>query len=109
VVSGDPTRPGPFTAQLSLPDGYRLPPHTHRSEEHVEVLQGTFLVGIGDKFDLTRTLALAAGDTATAPAGMSHFAAARGPTIVAVTATGPYVLIYVHASDNPLRSFPYAN
>lgn len=71
--------------------------------------QGTFLVGVGDKLDLTKTMALAVVGTATAPAGTSHFAAARGPTVVAVTAAGPYVMIYVHPEDSPLRSFPYRN
>jgi quercetin dioxygenase-like cupin family protein len=59
-----------------MPDGYRIPPHFHPADEHVEVKQGTFLVGMGDKLDLEKTRPLAVGDTGTAPAGMHHFSAA---------------------------------
>ena len=51
VVSGDPTRPGAFTLLVSMPNGYRIPPHSHPSYEHVEVKEGTLLVGMGDRLD----------------------------------------------------------
>ena len=69
VVSGDPTGPGEFTLLVSMPNGYRIPPHSHPSYEHVEVKEGTLLVGTGDQLDPKMTQALAAGDSATAPAG----------------------------------------
>ena len=28
VVSGDPSKPGPFVVELSMPDGYKIKPHT---------------------------------------------------------------------------------
>jgi hypothetical protein len=64
VVSGDPTGPGQSTIELSMPDGYRMPPHLHPTEERVEVKQGTLLIGKGDRLDARKTLALAVGDTA---------------------------------------------
>src|SRR4051794_36583253 len=62
VLSGDPTTPGEFTLLVSMPNGYRIPPHFHPSYEHVEVREGTLLVGIGDRLDLKRTQALTTGD-----------------------------------------------
>jgi hypothetical protein len=29
LVSGDPTGPGQSTIELSMPDGYKMPPHSH--------------------------------------------------------------------------------
>ena len=55
VVSGDPTGPGEFTLLVSMPNGYRLPPHFHPSYQHVEVREGTLLVGSGDMLDPKRT------------------------------------------------------
>jgi quercetin dioxygenase-like cupin family protein len=109
VISGDPFKPESLTTQLSFPDGYRMPPHFHPFDEHVEVLQGTFLVGVGDKFDLQKMQPLAAGDTATAPAGVHHYAAAKGPTIISVSVMGPYVIDYVNHNDQPWSqsTFPY--
>ena len=73
VVSGDPAGPGQSTIQLSMPDGYRMPPHFHPTDERVEVKQGTLLVGMGDRLDLGKTMALATGDTIVAPAGLHHY------------------------------------
>jgi quercetin dioxygenase-like cupin family protein len=108
VVSGDPTAPGEFTLLVSMPNGYRLPPHSHPGYERVEVREGTLLVGVGDVLDPKRTRALAAGDSATAPAGMHHFSIARGRTVVSATFIGPYTITYLRAEDAPRpRSFPF--
>ena len=108
VVSGDPTAPGEFTLLVSMPNGYRIPPHFHPSNERVEVREGTLLVGVGDVLDPERTRALAAGDTATAPAGIHHFSIARGRTVVSATFMGPYTITYLRAEDAPRpRSFPF--
>jgi quercetin dioxygenase-like cupin family protein len=108
VVRGDPTAPGEFTLLVSMPDGYRLPPHFHPGYEHVEVREGTLLVGVGDVLDPKRTQALAPGDSATAPAGIHHFSIARGRTVVAATFTGPYTITYLRAEDAPRpRNFPF--
>jgi quercetin dioxygenase-like cupin family protein len=108
VVSGDPTRPGKSTLQVSMPNGYRFPPHSHPSNEHVEVKEGTLLVGVGDLLDPKLTQALAVGDSATAPAGIHHYSIAKGRTVVSVTFMGPYTITYLRAEDAPRpRNFPF--
>ncbi len=108
VVRGDPTAPGEFTLLVSMPDGYRLPPHFHPSYEHVEVREGTLLVGVGEVLDPKQTRALAAGDSGTAPAGTNHFSIARGRTVVSATFVGPYTITYLRAEDAPRpRNFPF--
>ena len=108
IVGGDPTGPGVSTLELSMPNGYRIPPHFHPGYEHVEVKEGTLLVGMGDQLDPKRTQPLAAGDSATAPAGMHHFSIAKGRTVLSVTFMGPYTITYVRAEDAPRPpSFPF--
>ena len=108
VVSGDPTAPGECTIEISMPSGYRIPPHYHPSYEHVEIKEGTLLAGMGDKIDPKQTRALAVGDSATAPAGMHHWSIAEGRTVLAVTFNGPYTITYVRAEDAPRpRRFPF--
>lgn len=100
VISGDPSRPGETTAELSLPDGYRVPRHLHPMGEWLEVREGTLLVGTGDT--------LRAGDRIFAPAGTPHYWVARGRTVIALTFEGPYTITYVNAHEAPGRaSFPY--
>jgi quercetin dioxygenase-like cupin family protein len=108
VVSGDPRGPGESTLLVSMPNKYRIPPHFHPSYEHVEVREGTLLVGMGDELDPKQTRALAAGDSATAPAGMHHFWIASGQTVVSLTFIGPFTITYLRAEDAPRpRVFPF--
>jgi len=106
VVSGDPGKAGRFTIELSMPGGYRIPPHFHPTDEHVQIKQGTFLVGMGDKLDLKQTTPMAVGDTGTIRAKEHHFGSARGATIVEVTAMGPFAMTYVNAQDDPQNAKP---
>lgn len=104
VLQGDPSQSALFTVRLDFPDGYRLPAHFHPTDEHVTVISGTFLVGMGDSIDLSKTMALPAGGFITAGANMHHFAVARGRTIVQVHAMGPFALTYVNAKGVPQTS-----
>lgn len=108
VVSGHPAGPGQSTIELAMPDGYRMPPHSHPTDERVEVKQGTLLIGMGDRVDARKTLALAVGDTAVAPAGVHHYSIAKGATVVSVRFIGPYTITYVHAYEAPRQgTFPF--
>jgi quercetin dioxygenase-like cupin family protein len=104
VLQGDPSQTALFTVRLDLPDGYRIPAHFHPTDEYVTVISGTFLVGMGDSIDLSKTKTLPAGGFITAGANMHHFAIARGHTIVQVHAMGPFALTYVNPKDAPRTS-----
>jgi quercetin dioxygenase-like cupin family protein len=104
VVQGDPSVAGAlFTVRLRFPNGYILPPHRHPTDEHVTVLRGTFLVGLGENFSARDLVAIREDGFITAPAGMAHFASARGMTEVQVHAIGPFQLTYVHPEDDPTK------
>jgi hypothetical protein len=103
VLSGDPMAAGPFTVQLSMPDGYRIMPHTHPTDERVTVKKGTLLVGMGDAFDVAKTNPMATGANGNVPANMSHFVQAKGATVVEVSTTGPFAMTYVNPSDDPSK------
>src|SRR5437773_12512428 len=62
VVSGDPSKAAPFVVELAMPSGYQIAPHFHPTDEVVEVNKGTLLVGMGDKFDLSKAKAMKAGE-----------------------------------------------
>src|SRR5262245_8715698 len=51
VLDGDPSKAGmPFAILAKFPNGYKISPHWHPTDEHVVVLKGTFMMGLGDKF-----------------------------------------------------------
>lgn len=101
IIQGDPASPGVFTLRLRFPDGYRLPPHIHPTDEHVTVISGTFRVGMGPRFTLRDAVTLQAGGFITAPAGHAHFAAAEGVTVVQVHAVGPFAITFVDPVVTP--------
>jgi hypothetical protein len=103
VLSGDPAAAGPFTVQLSMPDGYRIMPHTHPTDERVTVKKGTLLVGMGDTFDVTKANPMATSASGNVPANMSHYVQAKGATVVEVSTTGPFAMTYVNPTDDPSR------
>jgi len=104
VVSGDPTKAGPFVIELSMPSGYRIPPHTHPTDETVKVVKGTFLVGMGNTYDEANAKPMPTGASGSIKAGMAHFGTAQGATVVSVTSTGPFAMTYVNPSDDPTRA-----
>jgi quercetin dioxygenase-like cupin family protein len=101
VLAGDPSGTGEFTVRLKMPNGYRIPPHTHPTDENVTVIEGTFLVGLGTTFQTAGMLRLPGGGFITAPARHAHYAEARGATIVQVNGMGPFQLTYVNPADAP--------
>jgi len=104
VLSGDPGKPGPFTVRLKVPDGYRIMPHWHPTAENVTVMSGEFHVGMGDKFDETSMTTLPAESLASVPAHHNHYAMAKGETVVQISSTGPFKLVYVNPADDPSKT-----
>ena len=71
VVSGDPSKTGSlYVLRAKLPDGYKVPPHWHPSDENVTVLQGTMQIGLGEKFDPSKLETVAAGSFMRMPKEM---------------------------------------
>jgi quercetin dioxygenase-like cupin family protein len=102
VLQGDPSKSEPFTVRLRLPNGYKIPPHTHPTAENVTVLTGTFLAGSGTQFDESQLEEIGRDGFLSIPAEHAHYAMARGLTVVQVHAIGPFALTYVNAADNPV-------
>lgn len=103
VLQGDPSKAEPITVRLDFPNGYTIAPHFHPTDEAVTVVQGTFLIGMGDKVEKSKTMALPVGGFAVAGAGQHHYAIAKGRTIVQVNLVGPFALTYVNPADDPSK------
>src|SRR5262245_3467389 len=101
VLEGDPNKSGPFVFRVKVPDGYKIPPHTHPKPERVTVISGSFHLGMGDKFDPKHATVLPAGTYGTWPAGMRHLVWVEGETIVQFHGDGPWMIEYVNPADDP--------
>jgi quercetin dioxygenase-like cupin family protein len=101
VLEGDPTNEGPFVFRVKVPDGYRIPVHTHPKTERVTVISGTFHIGMGDTFDKDAAKPMQAGTYGYWEAGMRHFVWIEGETIVQFHGEGPWKIEYVNPADDP--------
>jgi quercetin dioxygenase-like cupin family protein len=102
VLDGNPMgTSGNYTVRLKVPDGYVIPPHWHPADELVTVVEGSFAVGMGEKFSEDALKTLGVGGFAKMPQGMRHFAKANGATVVQVSGPAPFAITYVNPSDDP--------
>jgi len=106
VLQGDPGKTGVFTVRLEMPPGYTIRPHFHPTDEHVTVIRGTLVLGMGDSVRTRGAHALTAGGFITAKALEHHFAVARGRTVVQVHGEGPFAITYVNPKDDPRNAPP---
>lgn len=101
VLEGDRSKPGLFAMRLWMPDGYKIPPHTHPAVEHVTVVMGTFHVGMGARFDKSTGHKLPTGSFAFLAPKMQHFAWSEGDTVIQLHGTGPWQINYINPADDP--------
>jgi quercetin dioxygenase-like cupin family protein len=103
VLSGDPSKDGPFVIRLKMPNGYKFPAHNHPTDEYVTVISGNFHVGMGDKLDEKKAIELTAGGYVEAPAKMNHYGWVSSPSVVQIQAQGPFGITYVNPADDPSK------
>jgi len=101
VLAGDPSKSGVYVLRLRLPNGYKIPPHYHPTDEHVTVLAGTSWVGMGDTAKTQGMTRLTGGGFITVLANAHHYARAQGVTVLQVSGEGPFEITYVNSADDP--------
>jgi hypothetical protein len=101
VVSGDPTKAGPFTIRIDMPPDYAVRPHTHPTSEKISVLEGTLHLGHGGKWDQKAMKEVAIGNPVTIAAKQPHYVHAASRVVLEVQSTGPFVITYVNPKDDP--------
>jgi hypothetical protein len=100
VLQGDPMTAGrSYTLRLSCTDGTKIAPHWHPTTENVTVIKGTFLLGMGAKWDDATMKEIPVGGFASAPAQMRHYAQCKGDGVVQVNGIAPFVVNFVGPDD----------
>ncbi len=102
-LRGDPSKSGPYTTRMKVPDGYKTLPHWHSTDEYMTILQGVLVMGLGEKFDPAAVTELGAGSFIRMPKGARQFVWAKGQTIIQVHGMGPLDIHYVNAADDPRK------
>src|SRR6185369_17593083 len=88
---GDSSKGGAWVDRVKIPGGKRVLAHTHPQDELVTVIEGTWYLGTGERFDSAKLKGYPAGSFIVIPAGVPHFVAAEhGPVIVQVSGNGKF-------------------
>lgn len=103
VLDGNPDRSGRFTLRAKMPDGYVVPPHSHPTDEHLTIISGTLMVGLGGKIDEAAMRTMNTGAYGKMPARTNHYVRAEGETILQLSAMGPFEVNYVNPADDPRK------
>ncbi len=104
VLEGDPMADsGDYTIRIKTPDGYQIAPHWHPKRENVTVVQGTLMLGMGDKFDESTMKEFPAGSFGYLDPSMHHYVKMKGETIVQIHGMAPVKFNYVNPADDPSK------
>jgi len=93
---GDSSKGGGWIDHVKIPAGARVLAHTHPQDELVTVIEGTWYLGEGERFDPAKLKAYPAGSFIVIPASVPHFVAAKdGAVIVQPSGTGKFGTDYL--------------
>ena len=93
VLHGNPAAKGDYVLRLRFPAEYKFPVHWHPGGEHLTVLWGTFMLGMGNTEDWTTVRTYSPGDFLYVPPRHSHFGGAgRSVTVIQLNGEGPFQL-----------------
>jgi hypothetical protein len=101
VIAGDPEATGsPYVIRFRTTKEIDVPAHWHPEDENITVLEGSFALGLGERFDAAALSDLAAGSYACMPKGLRHFASYGTGTVVQVSGIGPFQTFYIDPREN---------
>ena len=88
---GDSNQGGAWIDRVKIPGGATVLAHTHPQDEFVTVIDGTWYLGTGEKFDAAKLKGYPAGSFIIIPAGIPHFVATKaGPVVIQLSGTGKF-------------------
>lgn len=95
-IYGNSGEDGFWVDRVKIPGGIMVLAHTHPHYELVTVIEGTWYLGEGERFDSAKLKGYPAGSFIVIPAGLPHFVAAKdGPVIIQLSATSKFRTDYV--------------
>lgn len=104
LLNGDPSKPGPFVLRVKFPPNTVVFAHRHATPENLTVLSGEFYHEVGEQVDKSHGDRVGPGGFVYLPSMTPHSLwTTDAPTIVQVTGTGPFGLLYVNPAEDPSK------
>jgi quercetin dioxygenase-like cupin family protein len=90
VLMGDPNKPGLYAVMVKWLPGNFSRPHFHPNDRFITVLKGTWWVGTGTKFDISKTVPMPAGSFVTHFGKQIHWDGAKDEeAVLLIMGEGP--------------------
>ena len=98
AIHGDPNaETGVYVIRLMFPDGYKFPPHWHPNAENLTVLEGDFMLGMGEMADAAKLVTYKPGSFLFIPGKSPHFGQVKGNTVIQLHGQAPFKIELVAA------------
>jgi quercetin dioxygenase-like cupin family protein len=101
-MHGDP-KTGPTIAQVKVPAGTVIAPHTHPGAECTTILSGKCVMGQGETVDESKGKPMEAGDYVVIPAQCPHWFKATTDVVAVRYSNGPAETTYCNEKDDPRK------
>ena len=96
TVWGDPSKPGAiYVIRIHAEPGFITMPHTHPEDEHIVVVEGSWSVAMGNRYNRQALAPMAIGSYVLVPKKMTHFGQAITDDIIHVYGIGPFTTPWV--------------
>jgi quercetin dioxygenase-like cupin family protein len=90
ILAGDPNKPGLYVELTKWHAGNMSRPHFHPNDRYIYVIQGTWWVGTGTKYDPDHTVPMPTGSYVVHPAKGVHYDGAKdADCIIEIVGMGP--------------------
>jgi hypothetical protein len=90
ILAGDPNKPGIYVELTKWHAGHMSRPHFHEYDRYIYVIQGTWWVGTGTKYDPASTSPVAQGSYVTHYAKQIHYDGAKDADVtLEIVGMGP--------------------
>ncbi|GEP00109.1 cupin domain-containing protein [Methylobacterium haplocladii] len=104
VLSGDPSKPGPFALRIKFPAQTLIAPHTHSKPETLTILGGAIFHQHGKTVDKAAGKELRVGGFVYLPELMPHALwTTDQPVELQVNGSGPFGVDYIDLADDPSK------
>lgn len=101
---GASNKPGGYVERVRFPAQTVSQAHSHPEDRTYTVLSGTWYVGYGDNYDVSKLKALPPGSFYTEPANVTHFSLTKDEAVVVqISGSGPSATRFVDPAHAPRR------
>ena len=101
MLYGSSAQPEQYGLRVRVPADAKFAPHTHPNDENVTVLSGSLHVGLGEKFDTSKSTVVKAGGFIHMPKGTPHYAWTTEATEFQSNTVGPAGRTFMNPADAP--------